>query len=97
MKKCLAALVAVLCLTFFAGNMVSQAAPTGHCGTCNAVSIQHGEHLTNYTEAHTVTVKGEQVTCYKTFSLDRTYYTCPNGHGTTYVDIPTLLSHSINH
>lgn len=100
MKKGLATLMTVVCLTFFAGNIISQAAVNadpGYCGKCKATMIQHGEHVRTYIENHTVTVGGKEETCKITYSVDRTYYTCPNGHGTFIVENSTPIHHSIKH
>lgn len=96
MKKSFAALMAVVCLAFFVGDAItSQAAVNATskpCETCGATMIQHGEHIDHGSGSHLVDtgfrVGNEPIMeiCKWGYSVDRTYYTCPSGHATIYVD-----------
>lgn len=100
MNKAIATLMTVICLAFFTGSIISEAAVgDSYCGQCGTALVIHGEHITTWYETHSFTIhysdktsKTEQ--CTITHTINRIYHACPNGHNVTwYEDVPSN-SHS---
>lgn len=102
MRKSLAMIMTAVCLTIFVGNMTSYAAiGDQYCGKCRAELIQYGEHAANWTVPHKVsktysdgtTTTTKTDICNAGYSVDRTYYVCPNGHGISWYEDNTTVIH----
>lgn len=89
--------MAVVSLVFFAGNVIiTQAAVHAEqqpCKICKGPTVQHGEHIADSSGSHLVDtgfrVGSEPITqvCYWSYTIDRTYYSCVDGHPTFYEDV----------
>lgn len=101
MKKRLAALMAAVCLMFFAGNVITTQAAVNAvqlpCDECGAPTIQHGEHAGHwYTTVNVILLDGSVGKCTEFVSIDRTYYTCTVDGHTFHKDYESR-THSVEH
>lgn len=57
MNKAIATLMTVICLAFFTGSIISEAAVgDSYCGQCGAALVIHGENMATWQETHKFTI-----------------------------------------